>query len=169
MTITYNIWYTVRVMKCMYCGHIESKVLDSRASEEGASIRRRRECLKCGKRFTTYEIVENTPIMVVKSDGARQVFDPSKIKRGIVKACEKRPVPMQKIDELVQDIGKQVYNSLEQEISSKRIGELVMDGLKALDEVAYVRFASVYRQFKDINTFTEFIKELEKKLEHNNL
>jgi len=151
-------------MKCMYCGHLESKVLDSRASEEGASIRRRRECLKCGKRFTTYEIVENTPIMVVKSDGARQVFDPSKIKCGVLKACEKRPVPMQKIDELVQDIGKQVYNSLEQEISTKRIGELVMDGLKALDEVAYVRFASVYRQFKDKNTFTEFIKELEEKL-----
>ena len=152
-------------MKCMFCGHLDSKVLDSRASEEGASIRRRRECLKCGKRFTTYEIVENTPIMVIKSDGVRQVFDLSKIKRGIVKACEKRPVSMQKVDELVQDISKQVYNSLEQEISTKKIGEMVMDGLKSLDEVAYVRFASVYRQFKDINTFTEFIKELEKKFQ----
>ena len=151
-------------MKCMYCGHLESKVLDSRASEEGASIRRRRECLNCGKRFTTYEVVENTPVMVVKSNGARQAFDPSKVKRGIVKACEKRPVPMQKIEELVENIGKQVNNSLEQEISSQRIGGLVMDGLKNVDEVAYVRFASVYRQFKDINTFTEFIKELEKKL-----
>ena len=151
-------------MKCMYCGHPESKVLDSRASEEGASIRRRRECLRCAKRFTTYEIVENTPVMVVKSDGARQVFDPSKIKRGIVKACEKRPVGMTKIDELVADINKQVYNSLEQEISSKKIGELVMAGLKNLDEVAYIRFASVYRQFKDINTFTDFIKEFERRL-----
>ena len=152
-------------MKCMYCGHLESKVLDSRSSVDGASIRRRRECLRCAKRFTTYEIVESTPVMVVKSDGARQVFDPSKIKRGIVKACEKRPIAMSVIDTLVQDISKQVYNCLEQEVSSAKVGELVMDGLKGLDEIAYVRFASVYRQFKDINTFTEFIKELEKKLQ----
>jgi transcriptional repressor NrdR len=143
----------------MYCGFLESKVLDSRSTDEGTSIRRRRECLNCGKRFTTYEIIENTPLMVVKSDGVREQFDPSKIKRGIIKSCEKRAVPMQKIDALVSEIEKQVYNSLEQEVSSKKIGELVMAGLKDLDEVAYIRFASVYRQFKDINTFTDFIRE----------
>jgi len=148
----------------MYCGFLESKVLDSRSTDEGTSIRRRRECLNCGKRFTTYEIIENTPLMVIKSDGIREQFDPSKIKRGIIKSCEKRSVPMEKINALVSDIEKQLYNSLEQEVTSKKIGDLVMTGLKDLDEVAYIRFAAVYRQFKDIATFTDFIREFELKL-----
>ena len=151
-------------MKCMYCGHLDSKVIDSRQSEDGTSIRRRRECVSCGKRFTTYENVETTPILVVKSNGDRQTFDPNKVKNGIIRSCEKRPVPMWKIDELVENIQKSLYNSLEQEVSSKKIGEMVMEGLKEIDEVAYVRFASVYRQFKDISTF---LKELEK-LQKNN-
>ena len=143
----------------MFCGNLESKVVDSRSAEDGTIIRRRRECLNCGKRFTTYETVENTPILVIKSSGARQAFDPSKLKLGIIKACEKRPVPAQKIDKLVDDIQKKIYNSLAQEITSKEIGEMVMAGLKEIDEVAYVRFASVYRSFTDT---TSFIKELEK-------
>jgi transcriptional repressor NrdR len=145
-------------MKCVFCGCIESKVIDSRSSEDGAVIRRRRECAECGKRFTTHETTETTPILVIKSSGNRQVFDSAKVKTGIIKACEKRPVPMSKVDNLVSEIQKQVCNSLEQEISSKKIGELVMNGLKDIDEVAYVRFASVYRQFKDISSF---LKELE--------
>lgn len=145
-------------MKCMYCGCLESKVIDSRSTEEGTTIRRRRECMECGKRFTTYETIETTPVLVVKSGGNRQSFDANKIKNGIIKACEKRPVPMYKIDKLVDDITKQVYNTLDQEITSKKIGELVMNGLKDIDEVAYVRFASVYRSFKDIDAF---ISELE--------
>jgi len=147
----------------MFCGCADSRVIDSRATDEGNSIRRRRECLHCFKRFTTYEIIENTPILVVKADGTRQPFDPSKIKNGIVKSCEKRPVPIAKIDGLVTDIEKQIYNSLEQEIPSARIGELVMRGLKDLDEVAYIRFASVYRKFKDVSTFTAFINDFEKR------
>lgn len=147
-------------MKCLYCGCLESKVIDSRAADDGMVIRRRRECTKCGKRFTTYETIETTPVLVVKSNGARQAFDVAKVKAGIIKACEKRPVPMSKIDALVEDIQKQIYNSMEQEISSKQIGEMVMGGLKDLDEVAYVRFASVYRQFKDISTFMEELKRL---------
>ena len=146
-------------MKCMYCGCIESKVIDSRATDENTMIRRRRECVNCGRRFTTYETVETTPVLVIKSGGNREMFDPSKIKSGIIKACEKRPVPMFKIDNLVEDIQKQVYNSLDQEVTSKEIGEMVMNGLKEIDEVAYVRFASVYRSFKDISTF---MRELEK-------
>ncbi len=146
-------------MKCMYCGCIDSKVIDSRSTDENTMIRRRRECVKCGRRFTTYETVETTPVLVIKTGGNREVFDPTKIKKGIIKACEKRPVPMYKIDKLVEDIQKQVYNSLDQEITSKEIGEMVMQGLKEIDEVAYVRFASVYRSFKDISTF---MKELEK-------
>lgn len=146
-------------MKCMFCGHLESKVVDSRSAEDGTIIRRRRECLNCGKRFTTYETVENTPILVIKSSGARQAFDPNKLKLGIIKACEKRPVPLGKIDKLVEDIQKKIYNSLAQEISSKEIGEMVMAGLKEIDEVAYVRFASVYRSFTDISSF---LSELEK-------
>lgn len=149
-------------MKCLYCGCKESKVIDSRTSEEGDSIRRRRECVNCGKRFTTYETIETTPILVVKSNGTRQAFDINKIKGGIIKACEKRPVPMYKIDELVEDVKKQVYNSMEQEISSKKIGEMVMSGLMQIDEVAYVRFASVYRSFKDISTFLAEIEKLAK-------
>ena len=146
-------------MKCMYCGCIDSKVVDSRTTEDGTSIRRRRECINCGRRFTTYETVENTPIFVIKSDGARQAFDPNKIKAGIIKACEKRPVPASAIDKLVGDIQKEIYNSLVQEISSKEIGEMVCEGLKNIDEVAYVRFASVYRSFTDT---ASFMKELEK-------
>ena len=146
-------------MKCMYCGCIDSKVIDSRSTEDGTIIRRRRECVNCGKRFTTYETVESTPIFVVKSNGARQVFDPNKMKNGIIKACEKRPVSAATIDALVDDIQKRIYNSLAQEVTSKELGEMVCEGLKNIDEVAYVRFASVYRQFTDVNTF---VKEIEK-------
>ena len=130
-------------MKCMYCGCKESKVIDSRASEDGETIRRRRECIACGKRFTTYETVETTPVLVIKANGTRQAFDINKVKAGIIKACEKRPVHIMSIDKLCEDIQKQVYNSMEQEISSKQIGEMVMQGLMKLDEVAYVRFAPV--------------------------
>lgn len=151
-------------MKCMYCGHTDSKVIDSRPSDDGTAIRRRRECSNCGKRFTTYETVETTPILVIKANGNRQAFDANKLKNGIIKSCEKRPVPMWKIDELVENIQKKIYNSLEQEVTSKKLGEMVMEGLKEIDEVAYVRFASVYRSFKDISTF---MKELEK-LQKNN-
>lgn len=146
-------------MKCIYCGCTESKVIDSRSADDATSIRRRRECTNCGKRFTTYETIERTPILVVKSNGTIQSFDISKIKAGIIKACEKRPVPMQKIDEVVADIQKQVYNSMAQEVTTKQIGEMVMERIITLDEVAYVRFASVYRQFKDVSTF---MKELER-------
>ena len=149
-------------MKCPFCGNLDSKVVDSRLSDDGASIRRRRECTACGKRYTTYEKVESTPILVIKNNGTRQIFDINKIKNGIIKACEKRPVSMAKIDKMVPDIEKQVNNTLAQEISSKKIGELVMEGLKELDEVAYVRFASVHRQFKDINTLMEEIMKLTK-------
>ena len=151
-------------MKCMYCGCLESKVIDSRATDEGRTIRRRRECIQCGKRFTTYETIETTPVLVIKNSGNRQAFDPNKVKNGIIKACEKRPVSMSKIDKLVDDIKKQVYNSLEQEISSKRLGEMVMSGLKEIDEVAYVRYASVYRQFTDISSF---MQELESMMKEN--
>ena len=150
-------------MKCMYCGHTDSKVIDSRPSDDGTAIRRRRECNNCNKRFTTYETIETTPILVIKTNGNRQAFDANKLKNGIIKSCEKRPVPMYKIDELVEGIQKKIYNSLEQEVSSKKIGEMVMEGLKEIDEVAYVRFASVYREFKDIDSFTEEIKLLHKK------
>ena len=146
-------------MKCMYCGCLDSKVIDSRSAEDGTIIRRRRECIKCGKRFTTYETVENTPIFVIKSNGARQAFDLNKLKTGIIKACEKRPVSAVDIDRLADDIQKKVYNSLAQEVTSKELGEMVCEGLKEIDEVAYVRFASVYRSFTDT---TSFMKELEK-------
>ena len=146
-------------MKCMYCGCIDSKVIDSRSTDENTMIRRRRECTKCGRRFTTYETVETTPIFVIKNGGTREAFDPGKIKSGIIKVCEKRPVPMYKFDKLVEDVQKQVYNTLDQEATAKEIGEMVMNGLKNIDEVAYVRFASVYRSFKDISTF---MRELEK-------
>ena len=149
-------------MKCPYCGDQDSKVIDSRHSEDGASIRRRRECLACQKRFTTYETVESLPIIVVKKDGSRQSFDRTKILNGMVRACEKRPVSMAEMEAAVTDIEQVMQNSLEREISSSEIGELVMERLKPLDEVAYVRFASVYRQFKDINSF---MQELDKILE----
>ncbi|MFR1566402.1 MAG: transcriptional regulator NrdR [Christensenellales bacterium] len=151
-------------MKCMYCGYTESKVIDSRSTDDGNSIRRRRECLNCGRRFTTYETIETTPVLVVKNDGTRQPFDPSKIRNGIIKSCEKRPVAIHDIDKLVADIEKKIYNTLEQEIPSSKIGEYVMDGLKELDQVAYIRFASVYRQFRDVTTFIEFISEFEKRI-----
>ncbi len=154
-------------MKCMYCGCTESKVIDSRSTDEDRAIRRRRECMQCGRRFTTYETIEMTPVLVVKNGGNRQTFDPGKVKNGIIKACEKRPVPMVKIDKLVEDIKKQVYNSLEQEISSKRIGEMVMEGLKKIDEVAYVRYASVYRQFTDISSFMNELEALMEENRHN--
>ena len=151
-------------MKCPYCGFEESKVIDSRPADEGERIRRRRECLNCGRRFTTYETIETTPVLVIKNDGTRQPFDPSKIRNGIIKSCEKRPVAIHDIDKLVADIEKKVYNTLEQEIPSSKIGEYVMDGLKELDQVAYIRFASVYRQFRDVTTFIEFISEFEKRI-----
>lgn len=151
-------------MRCMFCGCEDSKVIDSRSADEGKTIRRRRECINCGKRFTTYETIEETPVLVVKSSGLRQAYDAQKVKNGIIKACEKRPVSMPKIDELVDGITKQIYNSMEQEISSKTIGEMVMDGLKKIDEVAYVRYASVYRSFTDISSFmTELQKMMDNK------
>ncbi len=151
-------------MRCMYCNCVESKVIDSRSTDDDRTIRRRRECIGCGKRFTTYETIEVNPILVEKSDGNRQAYDIGKIKRGIIKSCEKRPVPIEKIDELAEEITKKVYNSMEQEISSKEIGEMVMEGLKELDEVAYVRYASVYRSFKDISSFmSELQRMMEKK------
>ena len=151
-------------MRCLYCNCTESKVIDSRSADDERTIRRRRECIGCGRRFTTYETIEVAPILVVKNDGTRQAFDLGKIKRGVIKACEKRPVPIEKIDELAEDIAKRLYNSMEQEVSSKQIGEMVMEGLKKLDEVAYVRYASVYRSFKDISSFmAELQKMIEKK------
>lgn len=147
-------------MRCMYCNHDESKVVDSRPTEDGWAIRRRRECINCGKRFTTYEKIENPMVLVVKKDGERQVFDPAKIKSGLIKACEKRPVSMQTIDNIVTDVEKMVYNSLNQEITSHDIGEMIMDELKKIDQVAYVRFASVYRHFKDLNSFKNELNEL---------
>ncbi len=147
-------------MKCLFCGHEDSKVIDSRSADEGRTIRRRRECINCGKRFTTYETIEDTPVLVIKSSGLRQTFDAGKIKNGIIKACEKRPVSMSAIDEMVSSVTKQVYNSMEQEISSKQIGEMVMDELRKYDEVAYVRYASVYRSFKDISSFMDELQRL---------
>ena len=149
-------------MKCPHCGFQESKVVDSRHSEDGTSIRRRRECLNCQKRFTTYETVESLPIIVVKRDNSRQPFDRNKIMNGMLRACEKRPVSMQDLENAVNEIESLVQNSLEREITTEFIGEQVMEKLKNLDEVAYVRFASVYRQFKDIHSF---MQELNKILE----
>ena len=143
------------MMKCPYCGMRESKVIDSRPTDEW-----RRECLSCGKRFTTYETVERLPLMVIKKDGSRQSFDKEKVLRGMLRACEKRPVPVDTLMRLADEIEQEVQNSLEREISSRKIGELVMDRLKGVDEVAYVRFASVYRQFKDINTFMTELNKL---------
>lgn len=147
-------------MKCPYCGHLESKVVDSRPADEGASIRRRRECLACQKRFTTYETMESLPLMVVKKDGSRQTFDRSKVLNGMIRACEKRPVPFETLEKIADQIEQELQNSLERETSTERIGELVMERLKEVDEVAYVRFASVYRQFKDINTFMMELNKL---------
>jgi len=147
-------------MKCPYCYVPESKVIDSRATDNGASIRRRRECSSCGRKFTTYERVENMVMMVIKKDGSRQSFDRNKIASGIRRACEKRPVTAAQIDEAVSSIEMQVYNKFNKEISSIDIGELVMNKLQEIDDVAYVRFASVYRQFKDLNTFVDELQKI---------
>lgn len=147
-------------MKCPYCGFLDSKVVDSRPTDEGSSIRRRRTCLKCKKRFTTYETVERMPLMLVKRDGTRQPYDRQKLLGGVMKACEKRPVAQERLEQLVDDIEQKLFNTVEYEISTKDIGEMVMEQLKDVDEVAYVRFASVYRQFKDINTFMEELSTL---------
>ena len=152
-------------MRCLYCNCTESKVIDSRSADDERTIRRRRECMGCGRRFTTYETIEVAPILVVKNDGTRQAFDLGKIKGGVIKACEKRPVPIEKIDELAEDIAKRIYNSMEQEVSSKKIGEMVMEGLQKLDEVAYVRYASVYRSFKDISSFMAELQTMMEKKE----
>lgn len=147
-------------MRCPYCGYPESKVIDSRPAEEGATIRRRRECLACQKRFTTYEIMERLPLIVVKRDGSRQTFDKIKIMNGMLRACEKRPVSIEALEKIADEIEQELQNSLEREVSTAEIGEMVMSRLKGIDEVAYVRFASVYRQFKDINTFLEELQKL---------
>ena len=147
-------------MKCPYCGYQESKVVDSRHSDDGMSIRRRRECLSCQKRFTTYETVESLPSVVVKKDNSRQAFDRNKILNGMVRACEKRPVSMADLEAATTEIEQIIQNSLEREVSTGKIGELVMERLKPLDEVSYVRFASVYRQFKDIDTFMAELNKL---------
>ena len=149
-------------MKCPFCSQENTRVIDSRPADDNSSIRRRRLCDACGKRFTTYEKIEQTPVLVIKKDGRRVMFDPEKIRTGMLKATEKRPISIEQIDTVVEDIEKTIYNSLEREVQSKRIGELVMEELRALDPVAYVRFASVYRQFTDIDTFK---RELEKLLE----
>ncbi len=147
-------------MKCPFCSFEESKVIDSRPTDEGERIRRRRECMSCGKRFTTYEIIESVPIVVVKKDKSREVFDRDKLFNGMMRACEKRPVSVEVIERAIDDIEAEIQNSLDREVTSVKIGELVMDKLKDIDEVAYVRFASVYRQFKDINTFMSELKKL---------
>ena len=147
-------------MKCPYCGYSESKVIDSRPADENSSIRRRRECLSCGKRFTTYETVESLPMVVVKKDGSRQSFDRRKVLGGMIRACEKRPVPLAELEKIAEEIEQDLQNSMEREISTEAIGEKVMERLRNVDQVAYVRFASVYRQFKDIDTFMTELNKL---------
>lgn len=151
-------------MKCPFCGFEESKVIDSRPTDEGQRIRRRRECLKCTKRFTTYEIIESLPIIVIKKDKSRETFNRDKLMTGLLRACEKRPVSIDTLDNMIDEIETVLQNSLDREVSSEKIGQLVMEKLKKIDEVAYVRFASVYRQFKDINTF---MRELNKLLQND--
>lgn len=148
-------------MKCPFCSYEESKVIDSRSADDGERIRRRRECLRCGKRFTTHEVIETVPLIVVKRDKSREVFDRNKLTAGILRACEKRPVSLEQIDNIVDVIEAQLQSSVDREVTSMKIGELAMEQIKNIDEVSYVRFASVYRQFKDINTF---MKELNKLL-----
>ena len=154
-------------MKCRYCASIESKVIDSRPTEDGSAIRRRRECINCGKRFTTYEVVEKIPLMVIKSDGRRQVFDRNKLLNGLIRSCDKLDISMENLTTLVDDIERELRNTMEQEVSAQEIGALVMEKLKALDEVAYIRFAAVYRKFTDISSFRDelegLIKEKDKK------
>lgn len=147
-------------MRCNFCGSVDNKVTDSRFLEDQNSIRRRRECLDCGKRFTTYEQIETTPILVVKKNGDREAFRLEKVKNGIIKSCEKRPVSMADIERVVSEIEKKIMATDEKEIESKKVGEFVMDALKELDQVAYVRFASVYKQFEDFSTFQEFVQKL---------
>ena len=149
-------------MRCSFCGYPDSKVLDSRPVEDGRSIRRRRECLSCGKRFTTYEREEETSLLVVKRDGNREIFDKTKILAGLVRACDKRPVPVAVLEQLVLDVEKELKNSMEREVPAMRIGDMVMERLRAVDDVAYVRFASVYRKFEDVETF---IQEIHKMME----
>ena len=147
-------------MKCPFCGYADSKVIDSRPAEEGSTIRRRRECLACQKRFTTYEIIERLPLVVIKRDGSRQSFDKVKLINGMVRACEKRPVTLSQLEAIADEIEQELQSGLEREVSTVDIGEMVMQRLKNVDEVAYVRFASVYRSFKDINTFMEELSKL---------
>ncbi len=147
-------------MKCPFCSHNESKVVDSRPTDEGQAIRRRRECIACAKRFTTYEKIDEIPLIVVKKNGNRESYNKNKILNGVIKACEKRPVSLQDIEELVDGIEKQLYNTMEREITTEFIGNLVIEKIKELDEIAYVRFASVYREFKDINTFMDEVKKI---------
>lgn len=152
-------------MNCPFCNHHDSKVVDSRPTEEGKSIRRRRECIKCKKRFTTYEKLEQVPLIIIKKNGTRESYDRNKVLNGILRSCEKRPVSLTTIENLVDNIEKDLYNSMEKEINSDYIGEMIMEKLKEIDEVSYVRFASVYRQFTDINSFKD---ELEKLLKEKN-
>ena len=147
-------------MRCLYCGNLESKVVDSLSTDDGTAIRRRRECLNCGRRFTTYEKIESVPIIVVKKDGSRQPYDREKLQRGIMNACASRPVSIDMVDHMLDEIETTVHNSLEREVSSVKIGEMVMDRLRKIDEVSYVRFASVYKQFKDIDTFKAELEKL---------
>lgn len=147
-------------MLCPFCTHIESKVVNSRQSGKGDAIRRRRECLKCGHRFTTFEVIEKVPIIVIKRDGKREVFDRQKVTAGILRACEKRPVTLEEVERIVQFVEKTLYNNMEKEVSSLKIGEMVLKKLRDVDEVAYVRFASVYRQFRDVSEFNHEVKVL---------
>ncbi|MBQ5762397.1 MAG: transcriptional repressor NrdR [Clostridia bacterium] len=147
-------------MKCPFCGHMEDKVIDSRPTEEGSAIRRRRECLKCGSRFTTYEKIEDTPLIVIKKDGTRQIYDRNKIINCILKACSKRPVSITQVEDLAINVEQIILNTMKREITSTEIGELIMPRLKNLDEVAYVRFASVYKQFKDVDTFLSELSKI---------
>lgn len=147
-------------MRCPFCGYVDSRVLDSRPAEDGNAIRRRRECGECGRRFTTYEKVDEIPLIVVKKDGRREVFDRAKVLGGIIKACEKRSISIKNMEDLVDDIEKELRNTMDMEIDVKRIGEMVMERLRGVDEVAYVRFASVYRQFRDVNNFIQELEEL---------
>ncbi|MCI1964794.1 MAG: transcriptional regulator NrdR [Oscillospiraceae bacterium] len=147
-------------MKCPYCGYSESKVIDSRPTDEGERIRRRRECLKCSKRFTTYEVIETVPIVVIKKDKSREAFDRNKLMSGLLRACEKRPVSIETLERIVDEIENMLQNSLDREIPSSLIGKYAMEKLKVVDEVAYVRFASVYRQFKDVNTFMDELNRI---------
>lgn len=147
-------------MLCPFCAHMESKVVNSRQSAKGDAIRRRRECLKCGHRFTTFEVIEKVPIIVIKRDGKREVFDRQKVTGGVLRACEKRPVTLEEVERIVQFVEKTLYNNMEKEVSSLKIGEMVLKKLREVDEVAYVRFASVYRQFRDVSEFNHEVKVL---------